>query len=112
MAVLEFRTYKYKVYGKPAKVTIDANGDPVQEDSQESVSDAVPCDIVEAGSPNTIQTQDGKLIAYNYSVHCAPGTPELYIGQRMKIFTRDDVQIFEGSIKGFKHHQLKTVIWV
>ena len=91
MAVLEFRTYKYKVYGKPAKVTINA---------------------VEAGSPNTIQTQDGKLIAYSYSVHCAPGTPELYIGQRMKIFTRDDVQIFEGSIKGFKHHQLKTVIWV
>ena len=27
MAVLEFRTYKYKVYGKPAKVTINANGE-------------------------------------------------------------------------------------
>lgn len=112
MAVLEFKTHLYKVFSKPGKVTIDANGDPVQSASQPTESDVYPCDIVEAGAPNTIATEDGKLVAYSYTVHGEAQSPELYNGQRIQILDKGQHVIFDGTIKGYSNKQLQTIIWV
>lgn len=112
MAVLEFKTHLYKVFGKPGKVTIGANGDPVQAVSPATESELCPCDIVEAGAPNTIATTDGKLVAYSYTVHGNAQSPELYNGQRIQILDKGKKVIFDGTIKGYSKKQLQTIIWV
>ena len=112
MAVLELKTHLYKVLGKPGKVTIDEHGDPVQAESHTTESDLYPCDIVEAGAPNTIPTTDGKLVAYSYTIHGDAQSPELYNGQRIRIFDKGEHMVFDGTIKGFSKKQLQTIIWV
>lgn len=112
MAVLEFRTYQYKVFDKPGKVTIDENGDPIVSNQAVTDSSPYPCDIEASGIPNTIQTQDGKIVTYSYTVHGDRVSPELHIGQRIQILDSAMNVIFDGQIKGFKKLQLQTLIWV
>ncbi len=112
MAVLEFKTHSYKVTSKPGKITIDEQGDPVQAEQSETESEAYPCDIVESGAPNTIPTQDGQLVTYTYTVHGERTSPELYVGQEIQIFDKEQRLVFKGKIKGFSKKQLQTLIWV
>lgn len=112
MAVLNFQTHQYVVYDKPDEVVIDNNGDPVKSDLTITRSAFYRCGLEYAGTPNTIQMQDGQMVVYSYIIHGGHISPELFIGQRIEIYDRRMEVIFDGTIKGYKKLQLQTLIWV
>lgn len=107
MGVLELNKYCILTFSA-TEGYIDENGDP-QEGSIDPCC-CYKCDIVPAGSDNSITFDDGEVDHYSYTIYLPKDCREFKRGEKI-FLKRFDVKE-EFIVKGFHRYQLQAKLWV
>ena len=110
MIPVSFRPHTLKVITR-GKGSYDENRNWVE--SEETVSEEIPCRYEPNGRANTITLEDGTVYRYSYMIYLSVN-PSLAIkyGDIVELTSQDGVSIGRYEVKGFHRGQLDMKVWV